>query len=206
MTSGVTEGQQGAAFTPPPTTDRHHHGGGGVEGTREEPPRWPEDATVRTCSDWLVRVCWLFGSAVGPVDLGNHRGARPRLCRRLDSGRETVPAHTFGHTNGQGASNPGAPCSPFSPLGPFLPFFPFSPCGYNHWVKLATFPTFRTAPGLAEGGGGIKNRGGRGPQRGVLRLGGRRKSVKGTKEEKEPRKQNLSSGPRYTDVSAEANG
>lgn len=34
-------------------------------------------------------------------------------------------------TNGQGASNPGAPCSPFSPLGPFLPFFPFSPCGYN---------------------------------------------------------------------------
>lgn len=35
------------------------------------------------------------------------------------------------HTNGQGASNPGAPCSPFSPLGPFLPFFPFSPCGYK---------------------------------------------------------------------------
>ncbi|KAG8592896.1 hypothetical protein GDO81_000659 [Engystomops pustulosus] len=35
------------------------------------------------------------------------------------------------HTNGQGASNPGAPCSPFSPLGPFLPFFPFSPCEYN---------------------------------------------------------------------------
>lgn len=34
-------------------------------------------------------------------------------------------------TNGQGASNPGAPCSPFSPLGPFLPFFPFSPCGHN---------------------------------------------------------------------------
>ena len=35
------------------------------------------------------------------------------------------------HTNGHGASNPGAPCSPFSPLGPFLPFFPFSPCGYK---------------------------------------------------------------------------
>lgn len=39
------------------------------------------------------------------------------------------------HTNGQGASNPGAPCSPFSPLGPFLPFFPFSPCEYNGLQK-----------------------------------------------------------------------
>lgn len=45
----------------------------------------------------------------------------------------------FGHTNGQGASNPGAPCSPFSPLGPFLPFFPFSPCGYNDWVTMTSF-------------------------------------------------------------------
>lgn len=44
-----------------------------------------------------------------------------------------------GHTNGQGASNPGAPCSPFSPLGPFLPFFPFSPCEYNGLVKLKSF-------------------------------------------------------------------
>lgn len=32
------------------------------------------------------------------------------------------------HTNGQGASNPGAPWSPLSPLGPLEPFFPLSPC------------------------------------------------------------------------------
>lgn len=46
---------------------------------------------------------------------------------------ETVPG--VRHTNGQGASNPGAPCSPFSPLGPFLPFFPFSPCGHKSFNK-----------------------------------------------------------------------
>lgn len=31
------------------------------------------------------------------------------------------------HTNGQGASNPGAPWSPLSPLAPLLPFLPLSP-------------------------------------------------------------------------------
>lgn len=34
----------------------------------------------------------------------------------------------YWHTNGQGASNPGAPWSPLSPLAPLLPFLPLSPC------------------------------------------------------------------------------
>lgn len=128
--------------------------GGGSRGRGRSRP-----GGLRTPQSGPALIGWFgfVGCLVLRWDLwiwGDHRGAHPRLCRRLDSGRETVPAHTCGHTNGQGASNPGAPCSPFSPLGPFLPFFPFSPCGYNHWVKLATFSTFRTAPGLAGVGGG----------------------------------------------------
>lgn len=38
------------------------------------------------------------------------------------------PSDRWKHTNGQGASNPGAPWSPLSPLGPLEPFFPLSPC------------------------------------------------------------------------------
>lgn len=34
----------------------------------------------------------------------------------------------YQHTNGHGASNPGAPWSPLSPLTPLLPFLPLSPC------------------------------------------------------------------------------
>ena len=44
-----------------------------------------------------------------------------------------------GHTNGQGASNPGAPWSPLCPLGPLIPFLPLSPCKQQRIHKNTNF-------------------------------------------------------------------
>lgn len=90
----------------------------------------------------------LFGSVGSLLS----RGALVLVgCSKWPGG--PFPSSQLKHTNGQGASNPGAPCSPFSPFGPFLPFFPFSPCGYNEWVTMTSlsnvfFLTIRGHEGL----------------------------------------------------------
>lgn len=92
---------------------------------------------------WKLGICVATGRSSSPGTTALH-------------GWEEISSSQLGHTNGQGASNPGAPCSPFSPLGPFLPFFPFSPCGYNDLVKLTSFFwTFGTA--LLLGGEWLKS-------------------------------------------------
>lgn len=72
---------------------------------------------------WVARMSMGALLSEGSVVLRHREVSNPQL----------------GHTNGQGASNPGAPCSPFSPLGPFLPFFPFSPCGHNGVISRRNF-------------------------------------------------------------------
>lgn len=114
---------------------------------------WSRNADTQDSNGPCFRAIWSGGRWLSVQPQGAHPPSR-RLLRDW-----AISSSQLGHTNGQGASNPGAPCSPFSPLGPFLPFFPFSPCGYNDLVTLTSVFVWTFGKALLLGGGVIKRGG-----------------------------------------------
>lgn len=72
------------------------------------------------------------GNQAGPylsvVLLQDHYLCYDFLLSSQPTNLKTIHLMWTEHTNGQGASNPGAPWSPLSPLDPLEPFLPLSPC------------------------------------------------------------------------------
>lgn len=87
-----------------------------VAGTVEQNPSWGslKHLITRAKRKMTTEYTALWDGVVFWV-------SAPSLCLLADTS-------DYQHTNGQGASNPGAPWSPLSPLTPLLPFLPLSPC------------------------------------------------------------------------------